>query len=88
MRRPLYDPDAPKQAVTVRLNSDLYARAQKSGIDLARVAEQALAEACSRERTARIAIEVETDLAAIAAYEERCGAFGEHARAAFRASRR
>ncbi len=83
MRTPEYDPVAPKQTVSVTLNSDLYARAKRLGINASRVAEQALAEAYARERAAQIAEEMRKDLDAIAAYEEKHGSFADHARTQF-----
>ncbi len=83
MRTPDYDLDAPKQTVSVTLNADLYARAKRLGINASRVAEQALAEAYARERAAQVAAETRQDLDAIAAYEEKHGAFADHVRAHF-----
>jgi post-segregation antitoxin (ccd killing protein) len=83
MRAPDYDTDAPKQTVSLTLNSDLYARAKRIGINASRVAEQALAEAYGRERAARLAMEARQDLDAVAAYEKDHGAFADQVRAHF-----
>jgi antitoxin CcdA len=77
VRSPDYDTDAPKQTVSLTLNSDLYARAKRLGINASRVAEQALAEAYGRERAARLAEEARRDLDALAAYEAEHGAFAD-----------
>jgi hypothetical protein len=45
MRGADYDPDAPKRTVSLTVNSDLYARAKKLGLNASRIAEQALADA-------------------------------------------
>jgi len=43
MRDPLFEPKAPKQTVSITLNSDLYAKAKSMGINASKVAEEALA---------------------------------------------
>lgn len=85
MRAPDYDTEAPKQTVSLTLNSDLYARAKRMGINASRVAEQALAEAYGRERAARLATEARQDLETVAAYEQDHGAFADQVRAHFTA---
>ena len=42
MKPPRYDVKAPKQTVSLTLNSDLYAKAKKLGINASQVAEEAL----------------------------------------------
>lgn len=82
--RPLsYDPDAARQTVSVTLNSDLYARAKSLGLNVSRVAEQALAEAYARECATRVAEEMKRDLAAIGEYEHVHGSFADFARAQY-----
>lgn len=81
MRTPEYDPNAPRQTVSLTLNSDLYARAKRLGLNASRIAEQALAEAYARERAAQLAEEAKRDLQAIAEYEQRNGSFSDLARA-------
>lgn len=83
MRTPDYDPNAPKQTVSLTLNSDLYARAKRLGLNASRIAEQALAEAYARERAAAIAAEVRLELEAVAEYELRHGSFADLARAQY-----
>jgi post-segregation antitoxin (ccd killing protein) len=83
MRTPEYDPDAPRRTVSLTLNSDLYARAKRLGLNASRVAERALAEAYARERAAQLAEEARRDLAAIAEYEDRHGSFSDFVRAQY-----
>ena len=45
MKEPLFDESAARRTVSLTLNSDLYARAKEAGINVSRVAEQALAGA-------------------------------------------
>ncbi len=83
MRTPDYDTSAPKQTVSLTLNSDLYARAKQLGLNASRIAEQALADAYARERAAQIEAEVRNELQAVAAYEERNGSFADLVRARY-----
>jgi post-segregation antitoxin (ccd killing protein) len=77
MRDPIYDPKAPKQTVSVTLNSDLYAKAKSVGINASKVAEQAIAdEYAARRKEARL-VELRQDLAAVESYEEQHGSFPE-----------
>jgi antitoxin CcdA len=80
MRRSDYDPDAPKRTVSLTVNSDLYARAKKLGLNASRIAEQALADAYARHQAAVIEAEVRRDLDAVASYEEKHGSFAEMVR--------
>lgn len=80
MRPPSYDPDAARRTVSLTLNSDLYAQAKRIGINVSRVAEQALADAYTRELSARLAEEMKRDLAAIGEYEQAHGSFADLAR--------
>jgi post-segregation antitoxin (ccd killing protein) len=81
MRRPLFEPKAPKQTVSVTLNADLYAKAKAIGINASRVAEEALArEYADRCRKAQSA-ELDLDLAAVQSYAEAHGSFAELVRA-------
>lgn len=77
MRDPLYDPKAPKQTVSLTLNSELYAKAKSIGINASKVAEEALAkEYAARLGETRLA-ELRRDAAAIERYEEEHGSFPE-----------
>ena len=71
MRRPLYDVDAPKEAVSLALNADLYAKACAAGLDMAAVAEKALAAALIE----RIREEIRQDAAACDRFVAEHGSF-------------
>jgi antitoxin CcdA len=81
MRDPLFDPKAPKQTVSVTLNSDLYARAKELGINASKVAEEALAQAYSSRRGELLRAEIQNELAALERYEAQHGSFPELVRA-------
>jgi post-segregation antitoxin (ccd killing protein) len=81
MRDPLYEHRAPKQTVSVTLNSDLYAKAKSVGINASRVAEEALARAYAEQQSAALAVQLQQDLAACNSYAEQHGSFAEMARA-------
>jgi post-segregation antitoxin (ccd killing protein) len=70
VRAPLYDPHAPKQTVSLTLNSDLYAKARSFDINASRVAEEALAYAVREKVAAQIRREVAEDIAYWDAFEE------------------
>ena len=84
MPAPDYDPDAPKRTVSLTLNADLYARATRLGLNVSRIAEQAVADAYARERAAAIAAEVQAELRAVASYEDRHGSFADAVREQYR----
>ena len=81
MRDPLYKPDAAKQTVSLTINSDLYAKAKRAGINASRVAEEALAGAYAEKRAAALRAELQQDLAAAGAYAEEHGSFADLVRA-------
>lgn len=81
MRNPNFDPNAPKQTVSVTLNSDLYAKAKSVGINASRVAEEAIADEYAKRRKEALLKELRQDLAAVEKYEERHGSFPELVRA-------
>jgi post-segregation antitoxin (ccd killing protein) len=81
MRDPNFDPNAPKQTVSVTLNSDLYAKAKSVGINASRVAEEAIAAEYSKRRKEALLKELRQDLAAVEKYEEQHGSFPELVRA-------
>jgi antitoxin CcdA len=78
------DMKAPKQTVSVTLNSDLYAKAKRLGINASQVAEQAIAEEYASRRAIELRAELAGELAAIETYEEEHGSFTEMARAHYR----
>jgi post-segregation antitoxin (ccd killing protein) len=77
MRDPLFEPKAPKQTVSITLNSDLYAKAKGLGINASKVAEEALAakygELCSKALVA----DLRQGLAVVERYAEKHGSFAE-----------
>jgi antitoxin CcdA len=81
VRDPVFDPKAPKQTVSVTLNSDLYAKAKSVGINASKVAEEAIADEYSKRRKEALLAELRQDLAAIERYEEEHGSFPELVRA-------
>jgi post-segregation antitoxin (ccd killing protein) len=80
MRDPLFDPKAPKQTVSVTLNSDLYAKAKSLGLNASRVAEEALVEAYSRRLAEEMKAELRQDLAAAESYADEHGRFADFVR--------
>lgn len=68
VREPAYETGAPRQTVSLTLNSDLYARVKALGLNASRIAEEALARELERQRRAAILAEVEADVRAVAAY--------------------
>lgn len=81
MRDPDFDPNAPKQTVSVTLNSDLYSKAKSVGINASKVAEEAIADEYARRRKEALLKELRQDLAAVERYEEQHGSFPELVRA-------
>jgi len=81
VRDPVFDPKAPKQTVSVTLNSDLYAKAKSVGINASQVAEEAIADEYSKRRKEALLKELRQDLAAVERYEEEHGSFPELVRA-------
>ncbi|MGE3248133.1 MAG: type II toxin-antitoxin system CcdA family antitoxin [Beijerinckiaceae bacterium] len=68
MRKPLFDPQAPKKTVSLTINSDLYAKARAAKINVSAVAGKALEEALKKALAEQIAAEVKADLEAHEAY--------------------
>ena len=64
----LFDRSARKLPVSLSINSDLYARAQASGIDAARVAEEALERALAARATETLRAEIRQDMEALDRY--------------------
>ena len=81
MRNPLFEPKAPKQTVSITLNSDLYAKAKSMGINTSKVAEEALAHEYSAGLRERIRAEIRDEFTALAKYEAEHGSFPELVRA-------
>jgi post-segregation antitoxin (ccd killing protein) len=81
MRKTLFEPKAPKQTVSITLNSDLYAKAKRMGINTSKVAEEALAHEYSVGLREALRVEIRDELAALERYEAEHGSFPELARA-------
>lgn len=77
MKEPLFDESAARRTVSLTLNSDLYARAKESGINVSRVAEQALAGAYAEKAREALRAQMAADLRALDAFAEKYGSFSE-----------
>jgi len=77
MRDLLFEPKAPKQTVSITLNSDLYAKAKGAGINTSRVAEEALASKYAELCGEALLAELRAGMAAVDAYSEQHGSFSE-----------
>lgn len=80
MRNPPYDAGARKRTVSLTLNADLYARAKASGINLSKVAEEALAQALAQRLAEQAKVDIDRDLQALNAFVEAHGSFAEMVR--------
>ena len=80
MKNPLFEPKAPKQTVSITLNSDLYAKAKSMGINASKVAEEALAQEYSARLREALRAEIRDELAALGRYEAEHGSFPDLAR--------
>lgn len=80
MRATTYDVKAPKQTVSLTLNSDLYAQAKKFKINASQVAEEALAYEVERRKAEKLKAEIRKDIEALDAYEAKHGSFVDMAR--------
>lgn len=88
IREPAYLADAPRQTVSLTINSDLIARVKALGINASRVAEAALAAELERQRREAVAAEVSADLSAANSYVAKHGDFAALAREHYRNSGR
>ncbi len=77
MRDPLFNPKAPKQTVSITLNSDLYAKAKSAGINASKVAEQALASRYAELQSEAIRAELQRGLSAVENYADQHGSFAD-----------
>ena len=84
IREPPYAADAPKQTVSLTINSDLMTRIRSLGINASRVAESALAAELERHRREALAAEVSADLSASSSYVAKHGSFADLARDHYR----
>jgi post-segregation antitoxin (ccd killing protein) len=80
MRETKYDLKAPKQTVSLTLNSDLYAQAKAFKINTSQVAEEALAYEVARRKAEKLKAEIRKDIEALDAYEAKHGSFVDMAR--------
>lgn len=78
--RSTYDLKAPKQTVSLTINSDLYGQARRLGLNVSLVAEEALAQEVAERVAEQIRAEVLQDLEALDAYEAEHGSFAEMVR--------
>jgi post-segregation antitoxin (ccd killing protein) len=81
MRDRDYDAQAPKQTVSITLNSDLYAKAKGLGINTSKVAEESLAREYAARRSELVLAELRREVAAVEGYEKEHGSFPELVRA-------
>jgi post-segregation antitoxin (ccd killing protein) len=81
IREPAYVRDAPRQTVSLTINSDLFARIKALGINASRVAEEALVQALESRRVELTREELKVDLAAYEAFVAKHGSFASMARA-------
>ena len=77
MREPLFNPKAPKQTVSITLNSDLYTKAKGLGINASRVAEEALASKYAELSSEALIADLKRGMAAVEAYAAQHGSFSE-----------
>ncbi|MGH6897088.1 MAG: type II toxin-antitoxin system CcdA family antitoxin [Geminicoccaceae bacterium] len=80
MRNFLYDAGARERTVSLTLNADLHAKAKGAGINLSKVAEQALAQALAQRLAERVRADIRRDLGALDAFVEAHGSFAEMVR--------
>jgi post-segregation antitoxin (ccd killing protein) len=80
MRNLPYDPGARKRTVSLTLNADLYAKAKGAGINLSKVAEEALAQALAQCLAEQARAEIVQDLQALNAFVAAHGSFAEMVR--------
>jgi post-segregation antitoxin (ccd killing protein) len=80
MRNSVYERGARKRTVSLTLNADLYAKAKASGINLSKVAEEALALALARRLAEQAKADIDRDLQALNAFVEAHGSFAEMVR--------
>jgi post-segregation antitoxin (ccd killing protein) len=77
VRTPSYDVDARRRTVSLTLNADLCAKANAAGMNLSRVAEDALATALTLHMAERMRADIRRDLAAHDAFVETHGSFAK-----------
>jgi post-segregation antitoxin (ccd killing protein) len=75
-----YNLKAPKQTVSLEINSDLYTQAKGLGLNASQIAEEAIAAELARRHAERIQAEIREDLEASNAYTAKHGSFAEMVR--------
>ena len=80
MRPSLYDAATRKRTVSITLNADLYGKAKGAGINLSKVAEEALAQALAQRLAEQVRAEIRRDIGALDAFVEAHGSFAEMVR--------
>jgi post-segregation antitoxin (ccd killing protein) len=84
MRSAAYDARAPKQTVSVTINSDLYAQAKSLKINTSQIAEEALGNEVARRQAETLGEQIRQDLEACNAYSAKHGSFAEMVREHYR----
>lgn len=84
MRGSPYDRQSAKQTVSLTVNSDLYAKVRRLGMNASQIAEEALAQALARKLAEQVKDEIREDLAAYNSYVETHGSPADLARAYYR----
>jgi post-segregation antitoxin (ccd killing protein) len=77
MSNPAYDTGAGKRKASLTLNADLYAKAKAVGINLSKVAEEAVAQALAERLAEQARADIHQDLRALNAFVEANGSFAE-----------
>jgi post-segregation antitoxin (ccd killing protein) len=80
MRRPLFDPNARKQTVSLSINADLVAKSKELGINISKLAEEALARQFTEQMKEKIREEIREEMAWIDALTAEHGSFGDAVR--------
>lgn len=75
-----YDAGARKRTVSVTLNADLCAKAKSSGINVSKVAEEALAQALTQRLAEQAKADIDRDLQALDTFVEAHGSFAQMVR--------
>ncbi len=80
LKQATYNVKAPKQTVSLTINSDLYTQAKGLGLNASQLAEEAIAAELARRHAERIQAEIREDLEASNAYTAKHGSFAEMVR--------
>jgi antitoxin CcdA len=80
MRTALYDAGARKRTVSLTLNADLYAKARAAGMNVSKIAEEAIARALAQHLAEQVRADIRQDLCALNAFVEAHGSFAEMVR--------